>query len=72
MDRDADAAGVAEWVAAGDADLARLSAPVGLDLGALTAEETAVSILGELIAVRRGHKGGRLKDANGRVHGAAS
>jgi xanthine dehydrogenase accessory factor len=56
----------------GDADLARLSAPVGLDLGALTAEETAVSILGELIAVRRGHKGGRLKDANGRVHGAAS
>jgi len=56
----------------GDADLARLSAPVGLDLGALTAEETAVSILGELIAVRRGHKGGRLKDAKGRVHGAAS
>ena len=54
-----------------DADIARLSAPVGLDLGALTAQETAVSILGELIAVRRGHGGGRLKDAAGRVHGAA-
>jgi xanthine dehydrogenase accessory factor len=54
-----------------DAELARLSAPVGLDLGALTAQETAVSILGELIAVRRGHSGGRLKDAAGRVHGAA-
>ena len=55
-----------------DADLARLAAPVGLDIGALTAEETAVSILAELIAVRRGHHGGRLKDAKGRVHGAAS
>jgi len=54
-----------------DSDLARLSAPVGLDLGALTAQETAVSILGELIAVRRGHPGGRLKDARGRVHDAA-
>ena len=54
-----------------DADLGRLSAPVGLDLGALTAQETAISILGELIAVRRGHRGGRLKDAEGRVHGAA-
>jgi xanthine dehydrogenase accessory factor len=54
-----------------DADLGRLSAPIGLDLGALTAQETAVSILGELIAVRRGHSGARLKDAQGRVHGAA-
>jgi xanthine dehydrogenase accessory factor len=54
-----------------DDDLARLSAPVGLDLGAITADETAVSILGELIAVRHGRRGGRLKDAGGRVHEAA-
>jgi xanthine dehydrogenase accessory factor len=54
-----------------DDDLARLSAPVGLDLGALTADETAVSILGELIAVRHGRHGGRLKDASGRVHEVA-
>jgi xanthine dehydrogenase accessory factor len=51
-----------------DEDLARLAAPVGLDLGALTAEETAVSILAELIAVRHGRSGGRLTDAKGRVH----
>jgi xanthine dehydrogenase accessory factor len=54
-----------------DEDLARLAAPVGLDLGALTAEETAVSILAELIAVRRGREGGRLMHARGRVHEAA-
>jgi len=50
--------------------LDRLAAPIGLDLGAVTAEETAVSILGELIAVRRGRTGGRLADARGRVHEA--
>jgi xanthine dehydrogenase accessory factor len=54
-----------------DDELTRLSAPVGLDLGALTAEETAVSVLAELIAVRHGHQGGRLKDARGRVHEVA-
>jgi xanthine dehydrogenase accessory factor len=54
-----------------DEDLARLAAPVGLDLGALTAEETAVSILAELIAVRHGREGGRLVHARGRVHEAA-
>jgi xanthine dehydrogenase accessory factor len=51
-------------------DLARLAAPIGLDLGALTAEEIAVSILGELIAVRHGHSGGRLMESRGRVHEA--
>lgn len=38
----------------GSVDLARLYAPVGVDLGALTPEELAVSIVAELIAVRRG------------------
>jgi xanthine dehydrogenase accessory factor len=37
----------------GNVDLARLYAPVGIDLGALTPEELAVSIVAELIAVRR-------------------
>jgi xanthine dehydrogenase accessory factor len=38
-----------------DAEIARLRTPVGLAIGAATAEEIAVSILAELIAVRRGH-----------------
>ena len=41
-------------------DLARISAPIGLDLGALSAEETALSIMAELVAVRYGREGGRL------------
>lgn len=48
--------------------MARISAPIGLDLGALTAEETALSIMGEIIAVRHGRAGGRLRDATGRIH----
>ncbi len=48
--------------------LARISAPIGLDLGALTAEETALSIMGEIVAVRHGRSGGRLRDAGGRIH----
>lgn len=51
-----------------DADLERLSAPVGLDLGAITPQETALSIMAEVAAVRRGHPGGRLREATGRIH----
>ena len=55
-----------------DADLERISAPIGLDLGGLTSEETALSIMAELVAVRRGHPGGRLRDAQGRIHEVGS
>jgi xanthine dehydrogenase accessory factor len=51
-----------------DEELARIAAPIGLDLGALTAEETALSIMAELIAVKHGHSGGRLANASGRIH----
>lgn len=43
-----------------DEDLERISAPVGLDLGAKGARETALSIMAECVAVRYGRDGGRL------------
>jgi xanthine dehydrogenase accessory factor len=53
-------------------ELARLSAPVGLDLGASSREETALSILAEVVAVRHAHAGGRLSERPGRIHTLAS
>ena len=50
----------------------RIAAPIGLDLGALTAEETALSIMSEIVAVRHGRSGGRLRDAAGRIHEVGS
>jgi xanthine dehydrogenase accessory factor len=54
------------------AQLARIAAPIGLDLGALTPAETALSIMSEIIAIRHGRSGGRLLEAPGRIHAAAS
>ena len=51
-----------------EGELARVSAPVGLDLGALTAEETALSVIAEIVAMRHGRSGGRLADSKGRIH----
>ncbi len=47
---------------------ARLSSPIGLDLGARTPEETAVSIAAEIIALRWGGHGERLAAPDGRIH----
>ncbi|HKN98936.1 MAG TPA: XdhC/CoxI family protein [Pseudonocardiaceae bacterium] len=48
--------------------LAKLSSPIGLDLGARTPEETAVSIAAEMIALRWGGQGVRLATTTGRIH----
>ena len=51
-----------------DAELSRLSSPVGLDLGARTPEETAVSIAAEIIALQWGGRGERLGHRDGPIH----
>lgn len=51
-----------------DSELARLSSPIGLDLGARTPEETAVSIAAEIIAQRWGGTGKPLTETGGRIH----
>jgi xanthine dehydrogenase accessory factor len=48
--------------------LERIAAPIGLDLGAVTPEETALSIMAEVVAVRNGREGGRLSHISGRIH----
>ena len=49
-------------------ELARLASPIGLDIGARTPEETAVSIAAEIVAHRWGGSGARLTDTAGPIH----
>src|SRR3954467_1498786 len=51
-----------------DDELHRSAGPVGLVIGAVILGETAVSMLGEILATRAGRAGGRLKDANISIH----
>ncbi len=46
-----------------DSQLARMHSPIGLDIGAVTPEEIAVSILSEIVAVKKGHTGSFLQGA---------
>ena len=55
-----------------DVELGRLSSPIGLDLGARTPEETAVSIAAEIVGQRWGGHGSRLTKLSGRIHHTAS
>jgi xanthine dehydrogenase accessory factor len=51
-----------------EADLERISGPCGLDLGAESQPETALSILAEIVSVRNGREGGKLQQSKQRIH----
>jgi xanthine dehydrogenase accessory factor len=51
-----------------DDQLNRLMSPIGLDLGARTPEETAISICAEIIACRTGRRATSLREADGPIH----
>lgn len=55
-------------VGVGELELARLRSPIGLDLGARTPEETALSIAAEIVANRRGGSGVSLTGAHTPIH----
>lgn len=52
--------------------LSRLHGPIGLNIGGKTPEEMAISILGEMIAIKYGRDGGMLRSAAGSIVGASS
>jgi xanthine dehydrogenase accessory factor len=51
-----------------ESSLERISGPAGLNIGAHTPAETALSIIAEIMAVRAGREGGPLRNASGRIH----
>lgn len=52
-------------------EIARIKAPIGLDLGGRTPEETALSIIGEIVSARHGRDGRPLSEGSGAIHGRA-
>lgn len=59
---------VRDGVALTPAELERVAAPVGLDLGGSTPTDIALSIISEVVAVHNGREGGRLREQTGPIH----
>jgi xanthine dehydrogenase accessory factor len=57
-----------EGLEIGERDLARIHGPAGLDLGAEGPEEIAAAIVAEIVALKRGRRGGFLRDRAGPIH----
>jgi len=55
-----------------EADLSRLYAPAGLDIGANSSAEIALSIVAEMRAVLEGRRGGLLRERRGSIHGSTA
>ena len=55
-----------------DADLERIKSPIGLDLGARTPEETAISIAAEIVQAHWGGTGRNLNTTEGAIHPGAA
>jgi xanthine dehydrogenase accessory factor len=51
-----------------DDEIARVMGPIGLDIGSRTPEETAISIVAEIIALRTGRAAPSLRDTDGDIH----
>ena len=49
-------------------EMTRLRSPIGLDIGSRTPEETAISIVAEIIALRTGRSSTALSHTKGPIH----
>ncbi|MEL6824305.1 MAG: XdhC family protein, partial [Calditrichota bacterium] len=60
---------IEEGLAVSDEQVSRYLSPIGLDIGAASANEIAISVVAEILSVLRNRNGGNLRDRKGSIHG---